>query len=76
MVFEADTVSASYVYGQFLGLAKDTGNALLNQQVAAIEGPTLWTPQFPRHPLAIGRCVQDTSSSTKVWVEILSGMAS
>lgn len=60
-VFEFDTASASYAYGDLVGLAKASGNALENQKVAAVAN---------RH-LAIGRVVKPTSSSTKVLVEVM-----
>lgn len=61
-VFEFDTASASYAEGGYVGAAKASGNALLNQTVAAVVGPAL----------AIGKVFKATTSQTKVMVEIMS----
>lgn len=76
LVVEFDCASASFTQGQFVAPAKASGNALEDQKVALAEGQQLWSPTSPRNPLAIGKVVQDTTSSTKVWVELLQGLAS
>ena len=72
LIVEFDCASTSFAYNQFVGAAKDTGSTLMNQTVAAISGtPQIWTPGGARNPLAIGKCVEDTTTKTKIKVEIL-----
>lgn len=59
-VFEFDCVSASFAAGSYVGAAKASGNALLNQTVVAVVSPAL----------AIGKVFKDATSVTKVIVEI------
>lgn len=59
-VFEFNTDSASYAVGDLVGPAKDTGNDLMDQKVAAVATESL----------AIGRVVEATSSQTKVKVSV------
>ena len=61
-VFEFDCVSASFAAGAYVGAAKATGNALLNQTVVAVSSPAL----------AIGKVFTDVTYSVKVMVEIQS----
>lgn len=61
-IFEFDTASASYTVGQLVGPAKQSGNALENQKVAAAGSESV----------AIGRVVEATTSATKVMVKLLS----
>lgn len=60
--FEFDCVSASFTVGQFVGPAKDTGNALLNQTVVGVSGATM----------AIGVVVEAATSVTRVKVRVFS----
>lgn len=60
-VYEFDASSASYVIGDFVGPAKDTGNALLAGTVAKVSGVAL----------AIGRVIENTTG-TKIKVQLLS----
>jgi hypothetical protein len=60
-VFEFDAVNATYVIGDFIGPAKDTGNALLRDTVAKVSGVAL----------AIGRVIENTTG-TKIKVQLLS----
>lgn len=64
-VFEFDTASASYNVGDLVGPAKQTGNLLEPQKVAAVASEAL----------AVGRVVEATSSSTKVKVRIFPAKA-
>lgn len=61
-IFQFDTASASYKVGDFIGPAKDTGNALTNNKVAAVAGESN----------AIAQVVEATTSSTVVKGRILS----
>lgn len=61
-IYEFDTASASYNVGDLVGMAKQTGNFLESQKVAAVATENL----------AIGRVVEKTTSSLKVLVQILS----
>lgn len=63
-IFEFDTASASYAVGDLVGPAKQTGNYIEDQKVAAVASEAY----------AIGRVVEATSSSTKVLVELLSNI--
>ena len=66
-VFEFDCVSFTFTPGMYIGMAKDTGNALLNQTVV----------QVANQALAIGIVVEDSNyggvlqASTKVVAQIL-----
>ena len=60
-VFEFDCASASFNYGDLVGPAKASGNALENQKVVAVANRLL----------AIGRVIKPTTSATKVLVEIM-----
>lgn len=60
-VYEFDCASATFAVGDYVGAAKDTGNALLNQTVIAVAG----------EPLAIGRVVEAGASIVKVKVRLL-----
>lgn len=59
-VFEFATASASYKVGDLVGPAKQTGNLLEPQKVAAVAN----------EGRAIGRVTEETSSSTRVKVRI------
>ena len=61
-IYEFDTASASYAIGDLVGPAKQSGNALENQKVAAVAAADK----------AIGVVVESTSSSTRVKVQLLS----
>lgn len=61
-VFEFECASASFELGALIGPAKQTGNALENQKVAAVGG----------EGLAIGRVARRSASETKVLVEVVS----
>lgn len=60
-VVEFDCASASFAFGDLVGPAKQTGNALEDQKVAAAGSESV----------AIGRVAKATTSATKVWVQIL-----
>jgi hypothetical protein len=60
-VFEFDASSATYVIGDFVGPAKDTGNALLPGTLAKVSGVAL----------AVGRVIENTTG-TKIKVQLLS----
>ena len=60
-VYEFSCVNASYEIGEWIGAAKDSGNALLNDTVAAVSTSAK----------AIGICVEATSG-TKIKIQILS----
>ena len=59
--YEFDCTSASYTVGQFVGLAKDTGNNLLSSQVVGVATKAL----------AIGVVVEAGTTVTKVKVRLL-----
>ena len=62
-VFEFDCAAATFVLGDLVGPAKQTGNAIESQKVIAVATPNL----------AIGRVVQTyPAATTKVKVEITS----
>lgn len=61
-VFEFDCASASFNVGDLVGPAKQTGNALESQKVAAVASAAR----------AIGRVWEKTTSSTKVKVKLIS----
>lgn len=60
-VFEFDTASASYNYGDLVGPAKQSGSLLEPQKVALVANKYL----------AIGRVIKPTTSATKVIVETM-----
>ncbi len=60
--YEADCASATFNIGDFVGMAKDTGNTLTNQNVVAVSSPAL----------AIGRVIFPGTSVTKVQIEVKS----
>jgi len=60
-VYEFSCVNASYEIGQWIGAAKDSGNALLNDTVAAVSTSAK----------AIGICVEATTG-TKIKIQLLS----
>lgn len=64
-VYEFDCAAATFKVGDLVGPAKQSGNALENQKVAAVAGKTL----------AIGRVVEAGTSVTTVKVRISSAMA-
>jgi hypothetical protein len=61
-VYEADCASTTFKVGDYVGMAKDTGNALVSQTVASV--PTL--------ARAIGVVVEAGSSLTRVKFRLLS----
>lgn len=61
-VFEFDSASASYNVGHLVGPAKQSGNALEDQKIAAVATESL----------AVGRVVRATSSETTALVRITS----
>lgn len=61
-VFEFDCASASFAVGDYVGPAKQSGDALESQKVVAVA----------TEARAIGRVMEATSSSTRVKVRILS----
>lgn len=61
-VWEFDCASATFAVGDFVGPAKDSGNALLSNKVVAVGGEAL----------AVGRVVEAGTSLTRVKVDILS----
>lgn len=63
-VYEFDCASASFAVGAYVGPAKQSGNLLEPQKVAAVATADL----------AIGRVVEATSSATKVKVRIFSAL--
>lgn len=66
-VFEFDSVAATYELGDFVGAAKDSGDALVNDVVAKVSAVTL----------AIGRVCENTAASaTKVKIQLLSTLNS
>lgn len=60
-VYEFSCVNGSYEIGQWIGAAKDSGNALLDDTVAAVSTSAE----------AIGVCVEATSG-TKIKIQLLS----
>jgi hypothetical protein len=60
-VYEFSCVNASYEIGQWIGAAKDSGNALLNDTVAGVSCKAE----------AIGICVEATTG-TKIKIQLLS----
>ena len=65
-IFEFDCSSASYVIGDYVGPAKDTGNALLDGTLAKVASAAL----------ANGRVVENAASATKIKVQLLSTLNS
>src|ERR1019366_6947071 len=63
-VFEFDCVSATFTEGQYVGAAKASGNALLNQTVVGVANAAL----------AIGKVFKGGTSVVKVMVEVDSRM--
>jgi len=61
-VFEFDCASASFAVGDLVGPAKQSGNLLESQKVAAVSSEAY----------AIGRVYEKTSSATRVKVKLLS----
>lgn len=61
-IVEFDCASASFAVGDYVGAAKDSGNALLNQTVVAVAN----------EGLAIGRVAHKETTVTKIAVELLS----
>jgi hypothetical protein len=61
-VFEFDCASATFAVGDYVGPAKDTGNALLDNKVVAVGGEAL----------AIGRVYASGASITRVKVRVFS----
>lgn len=61
-IFEFDCASATFAVGDFVGPAKQTGDFMENQKVAAVATESL----------AIGRVAKAGASITKVLVELLS----
>ncbi|AMV28801.1 hypothetical protein VT84_30690 [Gemmata sp. SH-PL17] len=64
-VFEFDCASATFEVGDFVGPAKDTGNALLSDRVVAVGAEAN----------AIGRVAERGTAITRVKVETLSVLA-
>jgi hypothetical protein len=61
-VYEYDCASATFEVGDYVGPAKDTGNALLSNKVVAVSGEAL----------AVGRVVERGTSITRVKFRVLS----
>lgn len=61
-VYEYDCASATFEVGDYVGPAKDTGNALLSSKVVAVSGEAL----------AVGRVVERGTSITRVKFRVLS----
>jgi hypothetical protein len=63
--YEADCTSASYTVGQFVGLAKDTGNNLLSAKVEGVASKAR----------AIGVVVEAGTTVTKVKIRLLNTLS-
>lgn len=63
-IWEYDCASATFAVGDYVGPAKDTGNALLDNKVVAVDGAAK----------AIGRVVEAGTSITRVKVKVFSKM--
>lgn len=66
-VFECDAGAATYEIGEYVGPAKDSGNALVSGTVAKVADATM----------AIGRVIENSgASATKVKIQLLSKLNS